>query len=192
MWLDSMRRRKFRSLLAFLPAAFLFLFLIPILSISVSVSLDGCFQWTEVNLKPFLLRIPVAAPLLFTGSYLALSSILYLYRIGEGYPWGDARKSDETKTLVTEGPYRYTRNPMVLGYTLILSSLGILIGSVTMTLIIPSIILTIVSIWIKLKEEPALERRFGEAYLDYKRRVPFLIPKPKGEQSAEYNRDKTR
>jgi len=187
-----MRRRKFRSLLAFLPAAFLFLFLIPILSISLSVSLDGCFQWTEVNLKPFLLRIPVAAPLLFTGSYLALSSVVYLYRIGEGYPWGDARKSDETKTLVTEGPYRYTRNPMVLGYTLILSSLGILIGSVTMTLIIPSIILTIVSIWIKLKEEPALERRFGEAYLDYKRRVPFLIPKPKGEQSAEYNRDKTR
>lgn len=152
-----MERKSRRFSLFFLPAAFLFLFLIPALSLLFSVIVDGSFHWTCIDLKPFLLRILLSAPLLLIGSYLAISSNVYLFRTGGGYPWGDTRASDETKTLVTKGPYRYTRNPMVLGYALILSSMGILICSITMSLIIPSLFLMLLSVWIKLREEPALE-----------------------------------
>jgi protein-S-isoprenylcysteine O-methyltransferase Ste14 len=30
--------------------------------------------------------------------------------------------------------------------------------------------------WIKLSEEPVLEERFGEEYLDYRERTPLLVP----------------
>jgi len=30
---------------------------------------------------------------------------------------------------------------------------------------------------LKLVEEPELERRFGESYIEYRRRVPMFIPK---------------
>jgi hypothetical protein len=46
-----------------------------------------------------------------------------------------------------------------------------------MTLLIPAFIFSVMIIWLKLWEEPRLERRFGEAYQAYKKRTPFLIPR---------------
>lgn len=173
-----MERKTRQPSLVLVLAAFLFLFLIPAICILISGLIDGLFQWTSIYLEPFALRTLIFIPLLLIGSCPAIASNIYLYRTGKGYPWGDARVSDETRTLVTKGPYRYTRNPMILGYALILSSLGILIDSITMSLVIPSLFLMLLSAWIKLREEPALRRRFRKTYLDYKRNVPFLIPRP--------------
>ncbi len=65
---------------------------------------------------------------------------------------------------------------MILGYALILSSVGLYLGSVAGTLMVPVIALLLLSGWIKLVEESRLERRFGEEYRRYRQAVPFLIP----------------
>jgi protein-S-isoprenylcysteine O-methyltransferase Ste14 len=80
--------------------------------------------------------------------------------------------------LVVEGPYRWTRNPMLTGVFTSLFGLGILLHSTGMVAIaIPAYILLHV-VELKLVEEPELERRFGVGYLEYKSRVPMFWPRP--------------
>ncbi len=99
-----------------------------------------------------------------------------LFRSGRGVPYGDVVKSLQTRFLVRTGPYRFSRNPMILGYVLILSSVGLYMGSIAGTLVVPVIALVLLSMWIRFVEERRLEQRFGEEYRSYQRTVPFLIP----------------
>ncbi|MEJ2236799.1 MAG: isoprenylcysteine carboxylmethyltransferase family protein, partial [Gemmatimonadales bacterium] len=78
--------------------------------------------------------------------------------------------------LVVEGPYVWTRNPMLTGVFTALFGVGVLLHSVGMVLIsIPAYILVHV-IHLKLVEEPELERRFGTSYSEYRGRVPMFWP----------------
>jgi len=173
-----------RPVLSLILAAFAFLFLIPALSVLMGIFLDRLFGWGSLQC-PLYLGVVISAPILAVGGYLTVLSNLYLYRRGRGFAWGDAQPSYETRMLVTEGPYRYTRNPMILGYTLILAAVGVIVGSPAAALIVPPATLIGEAVWIKRVEEPRLERRFGRAYLEYKRRVPFLIPIPKIRRKGE-------
>ena len=77
----------------------------------------------------------------------------------------------ETSTaLVTDGLYRFTRNPMYLGMVMVLVGAGILFGSVTALLPVPLFFWIIVRNFIR-GEERFLESLFGQHYLDYKARV---------------------
>lgn len=84
---------------------------------------------------------------------------------------GTAIKPFETSSvLVTNGLYRFTRNPMYLGMVLILIGIAIHLGSLTPYFVIPVFFLIIQEGFIKL-EEPFLENIFGKEYLDYQARV---------------------
>ncbi len=73
-------------------------------------------------------------------------------------------------TLVTDGPYCYTRNPGYLALTLLYLGLGFLFSSVYVAvLIIP--ILLVMNVAVVHKEEEHLEAQFGEEYLQYKATV---------------------
>lgn len=120
--------------------------------------------------------IALASLLLVGGLAIAAFSGWNLFRSGRGVPYGDVVKSLQTKFLVRTGPYRFSRNPMVLGYVLILSSVGLYMGSIAGTLVVPVIALLLLSTWIRLVEERGMEQRFGEEYRSYQRTVPFLIP----------------
>lgn len=72
--------------------------------------------------------------------------------------------------LVTAGMYRYTRNPMYLGLTLILIGAWIAFGSLGPGLVLPVFLWIIQQSFIR-GEERFLEEIFGEQYLSYKRRV---------------------
>jgi protein-S-isoprenylcysteine O-methyltransferase Ste14 len=78
---------------------------------------------------------------------------------------------ERTHALVTQGPYRYTRNPMYVGMLVILSGWAIYLGTITPLLCLPLFvfILTIQQI---LPEEKVLEEKFGNAYLAYKEHTP--------------------
>ncbi len=72
--------------------------------------------------------------------------------------------------LVTEGPYRFTRNPMYVGFALTYLGLATGLNSpIAIGLLFPCVVL--VTWGVILREERYLERRFGQAYLDYKSRV---------------------
>ncbi|MCK5667977.1 MAG: isoprenylcysteine carboxylmethyltransferase family protein [Gammaproteobacteria bacterium] len=84
---------------------------------------------------------------------------------------GTAIKPFETSTvLVTDGVYRYTRNPMYLGLVILLVGVASYLGSLTPYVVIPVFFLIIQQCFIK-HEEPFLENIFGQDYLDYKTKV---------------------
>ena len=77
---------------------------------------------------------------------------------------------EESSALVTAGPYRFTRNPMYLGMVLVLVGTAILMGTVSPIVVIPLFAWLIAVRFIRF-EEAMLEGRFGETFVDYKRRV---------------------
>jgi protein-S-isoprenylcysteine O-methyltransferase Ste14 len=87
-------------------------------------------------------------------------------------PWNPTQK------LVTDGVYRYVRNPMISGVLFILIGETIFFGS--WLLFIWALIFGIGNtFYLRLSEEPGLVRRFGEEYLVYRRNVPMWIPRLK-------------
>lgn len=84
-----------------------------------------------------------------------------------------------TKELVSKGLYEHTRNPMSLGFYAACVGIGMIAKSFTITFAAILIIIPIHILNLKYFEERELEMRYGQAYTDYKKRVPFLIPKLK-------------
>lgn len=76
----------------------------------------------------------------------------------------------ESMTLITDGIFNYTRNPMYLGMVLILIAFSLFLGSITSFLIIPFFIYTINKRFIYL-EEKMLQIKFEKEWLNYKKRV---------------------
>ena len=78
------------------------------------------------------------------------------------------------KYLLTRGPYRFTRNPSFLSLLAVLAGWALFYGSL-------SIVAAALVAWVGMnfvvvpQEERELERRFGQAYLRYKARVPRWI-----------------
>jgi len=72
--------------------------------------------------------------------------------------------------LVFEGPYRFSRNPMYVGFTLVY--LGLALGLQSPSAVILLIPCLALMTWgVILREERYLAARFGQPYLDYKARV---------------------
>jgi protein-S-isoprenylcysteine O-methyltransferase Ste14 len=75
-----------------------------------------------------------------------------------------------TRTIVTEGPYAFTRNPIYLGFALVQLGVGFWTDRLAVVLmVIPAVVAT--NSWVIAREEAYLERKFGDAYADYLRRV---------------------
>ena len=81
------------------------------------------------------------------------------------------------RELVTVGPYAWSRNPMLTGVFASLFGIGILLHSVSMVFVWTPVFVIFNVLELKLVEEPELERRFGESYIEYRRRVPMFVPK---------------
>jgi protein-S-isoprenylcysteine O-methyltransferase Ste14 len=77
---------------------------------------------------------------------------------------------DEARVLVTDGFFRYSRNPMYLGMVLLLLGVSMLLGSLGTLLPIPLFIWIIRRHFI-LGEERFMEAAFGDQYRAYKARV---------------------
>jgi protein-S-isoprenylcysteine O-methyltransferase Ste14 len=77
---------------------------------------------------------------------------------------------EKTTSLVTSGIYGYSRNPMYVGFALSLLAWAALLGSYTSLIGIPLFIWTITKSQI-IPEEIALEQKFGESFLEYKKHV---------------------
>jgi len=72
--------------------------------------------------------------------------------------------------LITTGVFGITRNPMYLGFVLILLGIAILQGSLTPYVIVLVFVIFIDIVFIKY-EEKKLEGTFGQAWLEYRKKV---------------------
>ena len=111
------------------------------------------------------------------GLALSIYSIIYMRVVGKGNPF-DAyghELAPRTMNLMTGGPYRLCRNPMLVG--IYLYDLGILVW---LWSALPLIIFFVEIVFLTLQvcsEEKRLEKDFGQEYLDYKKRVGRYFPK---------------
>ena len=72
--------------------------------------------------------------------------------------------------LVTDGPFRFSRNPMYLGF--LLTYLGLALGLNSPVALLLALPCMVVMTWgVVLREERYLEGKFGQPYRDYKARV---------------------
>jgi protein-S-isoprenylcysteine O-methyltransferase Ste14 len=72
--------------------------------------------------------------------------------------------------IVTEGPYRFTRNPLYVGMTLVYSGITALFNAFPAAMLLP-LALAVMRGGVIEREERYLERKFGDEYLAYKARV---------------------
>ena len=118
----------------------------------------------------------IAVLLAVCGLALSIYSIIYMRIVGKGNPF-DAyghEVAPRTRHLMTNGPYRLCRSPMLMG--IYLYDIGILAW---LWSALPLIIFLIEVILLTLQvrsEEKRLEKDFGQEYLDYKKRVGRYFP----------------
>ena len=129
--------------------------------IDSSIRLQAILVWPYNSLGTVPIIVGVAL------RFWASSTI---FNIGKGTPL----YSRPTKALVTTGPYRFIRNPLYLGGFIIYLGIIIVIPSLFFA-VLGLLGLPIVYVGI-VHEEKGLERRFGEDYRQYKRRVPGWVP----------------
>lgn len=110
--------------------------------------------------------------LMISGIALSISSIVYMKKVGEGNPF-DAYNHEvapRTKHLMTDGPYRFSRNPMLIG--IYIFYIGVLLWLLRWW---PLLVFIVVVIFLSLQvksEEKRLEADFGDDYRTYKQKVP--------------------
>ena len=129
--------------------------------------LDGAMRWKGV-------RVPwLGMALVALGGWLAGWCTLLFATRGQGSPHPLVAK---TKHLVSSGPYAVVRNPMMWGVGGILSGIAFWLGSVGLWFGF-ALFLVFISFFVPGYEERDMERRFGEEYREYCRRVPRWWPR---------------
>lgn len=109
----------------------------------------------------------IGVGVIFIGGCIDLSSLVkFLLSKASINPM----KPEKTQVLVTTGMYRFSRNPMYLGLLLLLIGWALYVGALSAILLIPLFILVITKMQIQ-PEEIILEELFGQAYVDYKKKV---------------------
>ena len=111
------------------------------------------------------LPLVLGAILIVGGLAIALLGALALHRAGTAIP-----PNRPTTELVTDGPYRFSRNPLYLALTLIYAGVGLIADDLWILILLVPLLLLIH--WgVVVREERYLEAKFGEAYRRYKERV---------------------
>jgi len=75
-----------------------------------------------------------------------------------------------TTTLVRHGPYRFTRNPMYLGFLLVYAGVACWLGF-SWPLLLAPVLIWIIAVGVIGREESYLNRKFGHDYREYQSRV---------------------
>jgi len=113
--------------------------------------------------------------LLIVGTVLAFAGAA-LRTWASAYMSTDVVRGGEMRgeALVTDGPYRFVRNPLYLGSWLNALALSLLMpasGAIFMLIVFTAYLLRLV-----LQEEKYLAAELGQPYADHRARVPRLLP----------------
>lgn len=118
------------------------------------------------------LQLPPSALWLWLGIFPILVSVLLaLWSFRQfGLNRNPVAPNQPVTRLMTEGPFRFTRNPLYLALALLHGGIGLVSGNLWILASLPPALL-IVRFYVIGREEAYLLRRFGQPYLDYRSRV---------------------
>jgi protein-S-isoprenylcysteine O-methyltransferase Ste14 len=102
---------------------------------------------------------------------LGLAIFLYCSQLFKTIGKGTPVPVEPPKKLVVEGLYKYSRNPIYVGYWLILIGESLILGQI-LVLIYSIIFIVGLHLYIVCFEEEELRKRFGEEYTQYLMKVP--------------------
>ena len=163
----SKRRR-----ITIMPVAALFFFGLVVLFVFASSWIDRWLAFLHFDSTWWSLGLSVL--LLVPGCLIMLWPVMQFFRArGTPVPFNPPPK------LITTGLYAFVRNPMLLGLFLVMLGLGVLFGSLPLIFIFTPLFILLNVLYLKAIEEKEMEKRFGEEYLEYKRKVPMFIPRLK-------------
>jgi protein-S-isoprenylcysteine O-methyltransferase Ste14 len=138
------------------------------------VALPALARRADPHLNPLPIDPLRPAGILLLGAGLLLAESCVALLLGQGR--GSQAPFDATRRLVTRGPYRFTRNPMALGFLAMLAGLALALASPAVG-VYTLVAAAAVHALIVRREEPALRARFGPAWDAYAREVPRWIPR---------------
>lgn len=148
----------------------LFVIILPGALVYFSRLLDQYFKLPGFACRPvtsILGGASIAAGLLF-----AWWSIYAQFTAGRGTPVPVMA----TQELIVKHPYNYCRNPMALGTIVLYLGVAVLLGSISAVIIV-IILSALLLVYIRFLEEAEMDLRFGEAYQEYRKQTPFIIPR---------------
>lgn len=102
---------------------------------------------------------------------IAVAALVRFRQVGTTVNPIDPRKASH---LVTDGVFRFSRNPMYVALVLLLIAWAIWLGSAA-PWIGPPLFVIVLTVWQIIPEETALHRLFGEQYVSYRRSVARWI-----------------
>ena len=160
---------KFRETAGYALGFVLFVVLLPVIMwlCSGRPALAG-----ESRLAP----VVIAAVLMLAGLLLSIWAIVYMRRVGEGNPM-DAfghEVAPRTRHLMTGGPYRLSRNPMLTGIFVYLVGCCVWLWAWQAVLVF-GVFVGIMLVQVHT-EEKRLRRDFGDEYDAYCRRTGRFLP----------------
>ena len=85
-----------------------------------------------------------------------------------------SERSFEPDRLVDSGYYACMRHPMHFALLLAPPAVALVIGSLSFLLFIAPVEMLLIVLLVLVIEEPQAQRKFGDAYKHYRRRVPFF------------------
>ena len=133
---------------------------------------DALLGLPSLPFKPFFITLAILPGI--SGLYFLTVSNKLLRSLGSG-----TNAFILTRKIVSDDIYKRTRNPMSLGFYLVAIALAFASASTFILLAVSLGLIPAHIFFLKYFEEVELELRFGESYLEYKKTVPFLIPKLK-------------
>lgn len=139
---------------------------IPLVAILAGVGLQFVWPIDIGDAIPPVARYWIGGAI-FVGAVLLLGgwSVLLMRRSGQSEnPWKPTTK------IVERGPYRFTRNPMYLQMVVACAGVAVALANVWILILVP-VCAWALQVLAILPEEEYLERKFGDQYLAYKRRV---------------------
>ena len=142
------------------------------LLLSASLARQGWLGFQAATMLLLILGI-IAAGL---GAWLRVWGSAY---VGSGVVNSPAMHG---RTLLADGPYRRSRNPLYLGTLLHTAGVALLMPPAGAVFCLAAI--WILQVRLALAEEPFLTARFGQVYREYVDRVPRFLPSPKPQVAA--------
>ena len=112
-------------------------------------------------------RLIIGILLIFIGIVIAISGVIEFRRANTTV---DPRDPNKSARLVNTGVYTFSRNPMYLGFALILLGWLVMLANIAAMILLPVFVFYLTQFQIK-PEERFLSQKFGTEFDEYRRRV---------------------